>query len=341
LSTPWCLRDLMEIVHPDVDGIVLPKVESAADLRIADWLIGNLERERGLPPGSIDLMPIIETALGFARLDQILDVRAWATEPGASRVKRVSFGAGDFTNDVGMTWSPAEEELGELRVRLHRRVTRGRARAADRHGLDSPARCRGDAALGRAQPAPWVSREGSASTRIRSLQPTKSSRPPMPRSGAPNASCKRFATPRRPACCHPGRRRVRRLSDRLPRPAHPRDARRDSCPRCSGLTRGRSAAPRRSGRLGLDRLRELGQSRVGRDDTTPEALERLQRDLLHAVGARLRTSRIQIRGVVGFEDPSLRSAAPAVFAGSRPGSTHLFSRSMTPHTPAVLRSREP
>lgn len=118
LSTPWCLRDLTEMVHPDVDGIVLPKVESAADLRIADWLIGNLERERGLTPGSIDLMPIVETAMGFAHLDRMLDVRAWATEPGICRVKRVSFGAGDFTNDVGMTWTPGEEELAELRVRL-------------------------------------------------------------------------------------------------------------------------------------------------------------------------------------------------------------------------------
>src|SRR5471032_2401734 len=34
LSTPWCLRDLMEMVQPGVDGIVLPKVESASDLRI-------------------------------------------------------------------------------------------------------------------------------------------------------------------------------------------------------------------------------------------------------------------------------------------------------------------
>ncbi len=86
LSTPWCLRDLMEMVQPGVDGIVLPKVESAADLRIADWLMGNLERDRGLPVGSIDLMPIIETAAGFAHLDRILDLREWAPSPGACRV---------------------------------------------------------------------------------------------------------------------------------------------------------------------------------------------------------------------------------------------------------------
>ncbi len=118
LSTPWCLRDLMEMVQPGVDGIVMPKVESAADLRIADWLIGNLERERGLPVGAIDLMPIIETAAGFAHLDRILDMREWAPSPGACRVKRASFGAGDFTADVGMTWTPGEEELAELRVRM-------------------------------------------------------------------------------------------------------------------------------------------------------------------------------------------------------------------------------
>ena len=63
-------------------------------------------------------MPIIETAAGFAHLDRILDTREWAPASGVRRVKRVSFGAGDFTNDVGMTWTPGEEELAELRVRM-------------------------------------------------------------------------------------------------------------------------------------------------------------------------------------------------------------------------------
>ena len=118
LNTEWCLRDLMEVVRPGVDGIVLPKVESAADLRTADWLISSLERERGLPRGGIDLMPIIETAAGFSRLDRILGARSLQDYPGPWRVRRLSFGAGDFTNDVGMTWTPGEEELAELRVRL-------------------------------------------------------------------------------------------------------------------------------------------------------------------------------------------------------------------------------
>ena len=105
-------------MRPGVDGIVLPKVESAADLRTADWLIGNLERERGLPVGGIDLLPIIETAVGFTRLDRILGARSLQDYPGRWRVRRLTFGAADFTSDVGMTWTTGEEELSEMRVRL-------------------------------------------------------------------------------------------------------------------------------------------------------------------------------------------------------------------------------
>ena len=118
IGTQWCLGDLLEVIRPGVDGIVLPKVESAADLRTIDWLIANLERERGLPPGGIDLMPIVETAAGFSRLDRIYGARSLKDYRGPWRVKRMAFGAADFTSDVGMTWTPGEEELSELRVRL-------------------------------------------------------------------------------------------------------------------------------------------------------------------------------------------------------------------------------
>jgi citrate lyase subunit beta/citryl-CoA lyase len=118
IGTQWCLGDLMEVVRPGLDGIVLPKVESAADLRTIDWLIANLERERGLPPGGIDLLPIIETAAGFSRLDRIFGARSLKDYGGPWRVKRMTFGAADFTNDVGMTWTAAEDELTSLRVKL-------------------------------------------------------------------------------------------------------------------------------------------------------------------------------------------------------------------------------
>ena len=41
-ASPFCFGDLQEVVHARVDGVVLPKVESAADLHAIDWLIWNL-----------------------------------------------------------------------------------------------------------------------------------------------------------------------------------------------------------------------------------------------------------------------------------------------------------
>lgn len=103
LGTEWAYGDLVAVVGPGLDGIVLPKVESPADIERAEWLIACLERERGLAHGTVDLLPIIETALGMTRLPEILR--------SARRARRVAFGAGDFTLDLGITWSASEVEL--------------------------------------------------------------------------------------------------------------------------------------------------------------------------------------------------------------------------------------
>jgi citrate lyase subunit beta / citryl-CoA lyase len=103
LSTEWCFADIVAVVRSGLDGIILPKVEHAHQLLAADWVIGNLERERGLRPGAIDLIPIIETALGMSNLHAICGAGA--------RTRRLAFGAGDFTLDMGMTWTRNETEL--------------------------------------------------------------------------------------------------------------------------------------------------------------------------------------------------------------------------------------
>ncbi len=103
LSTEWCFADLVAIVHAGLDGIVLPKTESADELKSADWVIGSLEQERGLRRGAIDLIPIIETAKGIQALPSICGA--------GSRARTLAFGAGDFTLDLGMVWSRDESEL--------------------------------------------------------------------------------------------------------------------------------------------------------------------------------------------------------------------------------------
>ena len=122
MDTPYCYGDLVAIVNPGVDGIILPKVESAAGLQTVEWVVSQLERERGLTVGSIDIVPILETARAVTNVDAILSA--------GSRIKRVAFGAGDYSLDVGVNWSRDEVESRHARNVI---VTASRS-----HGLEAP-----------------------------------------------------------------------------------------------------------------------------------------------------------------------------------------------------------
>jgi citrate lyase subunit beta/citryl-CoA lyase len=117
-STPYCYGDLVETVRKGLDGVVVPKIESAADLHAIDWLIANLERERGLEEGSLDLMPQIETATGMQRVDRILQARNLRPYRGPWRVKRACFGAADYGHDLGLSPTLDEPELADARARV-------------------------------------------------------------------------------------------------------------------------------------------------------------------------------------------------------------------------------
>ena len=133
-STPYCYGDLVATLHKGVDGVVLPKVESAADLHAIDWLMANLERERGIAPGSIDLVPQIETAAGLQRIDRVFQARNLRPYPGPWRVKRAAFGAADYGNELGLAPTLDEPELADARARVVLA-----SRAAGLEGpLDSP-----------------------------------------------------------------------------------------------------------------------------------------------------------------------------------------------------------
>ena len=110
LGTEWCYRDLVEVVHPGLDGLLLPKVESAADVRTLDWLLGALEREQGMAHGTVDIIPIIETGKGLAAINDIC--------ASGGRLRRVVFGAADFTLDMNMQWTRTESELAQARAAI-------------------------------------------------------------------------------------------------------------------------------------------------------------------------------------------------------------------------------
>ena len=122
MDTPFAYGDLAAVVGPGVDGIILPKVNAGWQMKAADWLIGELERKAGLKVGQIDLIPIIETGEGMANLQRIARSR--------TRMRRMAFGAGDFTLDVGMAWTSDESELDAYRAQM---VVQSRAA-----GLEAP-----------------------------------------------------------------------------------------------------------------------------------------------------------------------------------------------------------
>ncbi len=96
IDTPWFEDDLSLLTLPGVAGVMLPKAEALPDrLRI---LAG---------PGRVRIMPLVETAAGFSRLDEIA---AW---PG---VVRLVFGSIDFQVDLGI--EDDDEALLYFRSRL-------------------------------------------------------------------------------------------------------------------------------------------------------------------------------------------------------------------------------
>ena len=117
-ATSWCYGDLLHTVRKGLDGVVVPKIESAADLHAIDWLLANLEREHGMAEGSLDLMPQVETAAGVQRVDRILQARSLRPYAGPWRVKRLCFGAADYANDMGLSPTLDEAELADARARV-------------------------------------------------------------------------------------------------------------------------------------------------------------------------------------------------------------------------------
>lgn len=110
LDTEWCAGDVAAVVGPWVDGIVLPKVESAEQVREICALIATAEGGAGLPPGTLELMAIVETARGIEFAHEIA--------AADRRLARLAFGGGDYTSDLDLEWTHDERELDYARARL-------------------------------------------------------------------------------------------------------------------------------------------------------------------------------------------------------------------------------
>ena len=125
LDTEWIEDDLAAVVGPHIVGVSVGKVRGADDIAAISQLVGELERRAGSSPGTLRLIPWIETAEAIVNVSAIC--RA------SERIVAVAFGGEDFTNDMGV-----ERLEDESQIAYARQALCVAARAAHVLALDTP-----------------------------------------------------------------------------------------------------------------------------------------------------------------------------------------------------------
>ena len=95
--------DLASILPVRPDGIVVPKVTDAQQIKWVSDQITQYEREAGWPGQSICLLAIIETAVAIVRLESIA--------ASDSRLQGLIFGSEDYAVDIGATRTQSGTEV--------------------------------------------------------------------------------------------------------------------------------------------------------------------------------------------------------------------------------------
>ncbi len=135
LRTECGKADVAEIAAGHPHAILLPKCESAEDVKVLDTLLSLQEQEKGLERGSIHIMPIIETAKGVLAAAEI--ARA------SDRSVALCFGYEDFSRDVCARPAPVERagaaqgKSAQIEALLARQMIVLAARSAGIQPLDS------------------------------------------------------------------------------------------------------------------------------------------------------------------------------------------------------------
>jgi citrate lyase subunit beta/citryl-CoA lyase len=96
-DTEWTYGDVIEVVGnagTRLDEIMLPKVQSAAEVVAMDLLLTQVEKNCGLPVGHIGIEAQIETTRGLINVDEIC-----AASP---RLETIIFGPADFAASMEM-----------------------------------------------------------------------------------------------------------------------------------------------------------------------------------------------------------------------------------------------
>jgi citrate lyase subunit beta/citryl-CoA lyase len=116
--------DLKAIVGPHIQGVSVGKIGTATDIARVSELLDPLEDAAGLEPGTVRIVPWVETALAVVN---VFDIAS------SSRVEAVAFGAEDFTNDMEIERTDSDAEIAYPRA-----AVAIAAKAAGVLALDTP-----------------------------------------------------------------------------------------------------------------------------------------------------------------------------------------------------------
>jgi citrate lyase subunit beta / citryl-CoA lyase len=96
-TTHWTYRDVVTVVEgagANLDCVMLPKVQDAAQLVALDLLLTQIEKTMGLQVGRIGIEAQIENAIGLVNVDEIA--------VASPRLETIVFGPADFMASINM-----------------------------------------------------------------------------------------------------------------------------------------------------------------------------------------------------------------------------------------------
>jgi len=107
-DTRWTYGDVIDVVAGSgerLDEVMLPKVQSAAEVVALDMLLTQVELNHGLPAGHVGIEAQIETARGLINVEEIC-----AASP---RLEAIVFGPADFAASIEMPVLTAGVQIDE------------------------------------------------------------------------------------------------------------------------------------------------------------------------------------------------------------------------------------
>jgi citrate lyase subunit beta/citryl-CoA lyase len=136
-TTQWTYADVVEVVEgagPNLDCIMLPKVQSADQVVALDLLLTQIEKSNGFEVGRIGIEAQIENAAGLINVDAIA-----AASP---RIETIIFGPADFMASINMKSlvvgeQPPGYDVGDAYHYILMRILMA-ARAHDLQAIDGP-----------------------------------------------------------------------------------------------------------------------------------------------------------------------------------------------------------